>query len=230
MIVKINDKEYPVLITRKRIKHMYLRVSLDGELILTCSNRYSINDIISFIHSKADWIEDTIEKQKNKLESIFNIFNEEYLYFLGKRKRLIINESNKTSIQVNEDNIIFFIKDNKIEVLKKEFYKYSTDYLLKLIDIKRNRWDIMLKENNIDTIPDINIKLLKSRWGFCVPTKNKITLNATLIHYPIGCIDYVLLHEYAHLIQPNHSKKFYNLLEFYMPEYKEYIKILKNGF
>ena len=66
------------------------------------------------------------------------------------------------------------------------------------------------------------LKILKmtSRWGSCMPKKNQITLNSQLIHYQERFIDYVVIHEYAHLIQPNHSKAFYSIIEKYMPDYK----------
>ena len=59
-----------------------------------------------------------------------------------------------------------------------------------------------------------------------MPSKNQITLNLQLIHYDEKFIEYVVLHEYAHLIQPNHSKAFYHVIEKYMPDYK---KISNNG-
>ena len=54
----------------------------------------------------------------------------------------------------------------------------------------------------------------------CTPAKNSITLNRKLIHYPFEFIEYVVLHEFVHFIQPNHSKAFYNIIENYMPDYK----------
>ena len=61
---------------------------------------------------------------------------------------------------------------------------------------------------------------MKSIWGSCTPAKNSITLNRKLIHYPFEFIEYVVLHEFVHFIQPNHSKAFYNIIENYMPDYK----------
>ena len=74
--------------------------------------------------------------------------------------------------------------------------------------------------------PTLKIRKMTSRWGSCTPKKNQITLNSQLIHYNERFIDYVVIHEYAHLIQPNHSKAFYAIIEKYMPDYKE---VSKNG-
>ena len=71
------------------------------------------------------------------------------------------------------------------------------------------------------TKPTLSIRNMTSRWGSCIPTQNKITLNKNLIYAPWQCLEYVTLHEVSHLIEANHSKKFYDLVKKYIPNYKE---------
>ena len=68
--------------------------------------------------------------------------------------------------------------------------------------------------------PLVKIRTMKSRWGSCQPTKGVITLNARMIAAPRQAIEYVVLHEFAHFIHPNHSKDFYALVESLMPDWK----------
>ena len=72
----------------------------------------------------------------------------------------------------------------------------------------------------------ITIKQIKSAWGTCSSRKN-ITINAQLIKYSENAIKYVILHELCHLKYMNHSKEFWNLVEKYMPNYKEIKKEFK---
>lgn len=228
MEIKIGDYKYPIIIKRKRIKHMYLRINSNKELVITCNNRYSLNDIIKFIDSKSSWIIKTIERQERINNSKYNAFNRESMYFLNEKKKLIIAKSNKNSVILNNDFIKIYTVNLNEDYIKKVFYNWASDYLMDVIDELRNRWDLMLKENNINKKPNIIIKKLKSRWGFCTPSKNKITINSYLIHYPKECIDYILLHEYAHFVQANHSNRFYDIVFKYMPNYKAYENILKS--
>ena len=69
--------------------------------------------------------------------------------------------------------------------------------------------------------PDIKIRSMKTRWGSCRPLKGSITLNSRLIGASITCIEYVVTHEFAHFIHPNHSKQFYDFLTKLMPDWKE---------
>ena len=74
--------------------------------------------------------------------------------------------------------------------------------------------------------PQIKVRDMKSRWGSCTPAKQSITLNRKLIHYPLEFIEYVILHEFVHFIQPNHSKAFYHIIENYMPDYKKRMELV----
>ncbi|WP_338983852.1 M48 family metallopeptidase [Spiroplasma endosymbiont of Othius punctulatus] len=76
-------------------------------------------------------------------------------------------------------------------------------------------------------IKNLSIKYMKSRWGVCYPELDKIILNITLLHYPIECLEYVIVHELSHTQHKNHSKDFWYLVEKNYPNYKEASKLLK---
>ena len=71
---------------------------------------------------------------------------------------------------------------------------------------------------------------MKSRWGSCIPSRNKVIFNLNLIKTPMCCIEYVVLHELSHLKYQNHSKNFYNFISIFMPDWKERKKILNKEF
>lgn len=68
-------------------------------------------------------------------------------------------------------------------------------------------------------IPPWKVKLMRRRWGSCT-ARGELTFNTHLIKAPVQCIDYVLLHELAHLRELNHSKHYYAVLEHLLPEWK----------
>ena len=73
----------------------------------------------------------------------------------------------------------------------------------------------------------MKIRNMKSRWGSCQPQRGIITLNARMIAAPREAIEYVVVHEFAHFIHPNHSKEFYTLVEQLMPDWKTRKKMLQ---
>ena len=73
----------------------------------------------------------------------------------------------------------------------------------------------------------IKITRAKKRFGSC-NTNNSLCFSCFLMNYPIEAVDYVVVHELAHIKHHNHSKSFYELINHYMPDYKQREKILKN--
>ena len=77
-------------------------------------------------------------------------------------------------------------------------------------------------------LPNLKIRKMKTRWGVCNIKTNNITLNFYLSRYNIECLDYVIIHELAHLLEANHSKKFWNIVSKYCSNYKDIRKKLRS--
>ena len=91
-------------------------------------------------------------------------------------------------------------------------------------DILRERLQrlIPLYENRMGLhAASYTIRDMKTRWGSCTPKTGRIRLNLQLAGYPEVCLEYVLVHELAHLRIPNHSPAFWKLVEEYIPNWKE---------
>lgn len=106
-------------------------------------------------------------------------------------------------------------KQKKKELYTKEEFK-------KIIEKNANE---LIEETGLKP-NKITIKQIKYAWGSCSSKKN-ITLNLELIKYSQQAIRYVILHELCHLKYMNHSKDFWNLVEKYMPDYKQIKKEFK---
>ncbi|MDD6262838.1 MAG: SprT family zinc-dependent metalloprotease [Clostridiales bacterium] len=77
--------------------------------------------------------------------------------------------------------------------------------------------------------PELHFKKMTSRWGSCSPKNNSVTLNLKLISVPPECAEYVVCHEFAHFLQPNHSPAFYAELARRIPDWKERKKLLNQS-
>ena len=106
--------------------------------------------------------------------------------------------------------------DNKREKL------YSDDEFVNVINNSVNKYSNLMK-----LYPKkITIKQLKYAWGSCSSKKN-ISFNSELMYKEKDVIDYVVVHELAHLKYMNHQKDFWNLVGLFIPDYKEKRKELK---
>jgi predicted metal-dependent hydrolase len=76
-------------------------------------------------------------------------------------------------------------------------------------------------------MPSVSVRSMKTRWGSCSVRGGSIRLNYYLRFAPLESIDYVVLHELAHFLYPNHSKDFYGFIERHMPDWKQRREYLK---
>lgn len=76
--------------------------------------------------------------------------------------------------------------------------------------------------------PEIKFRKMVSQWGNCHPTKGILTFSTNLVYAPLECIEYVVMHEFTHFLQANHSSGFYEELGRICPDYKERRKKLKD--
>ncbi len=66
------------------------------------------------------------------------------------------------------------------------------------------------------------VRRMKTRWGSCTPTRHSIRLNTDLAKKPPECLEYVVVHEMVHLLEPSHNKRFKALMDHFMPNWKQF--------
>lgn len=210
MYLEFNDKTYPITITYKNNKNMYLRIKDDLTITITAPKYMSEKRIRDFVNSNIEYIRKCIVKKENK-----HTREEGKLSFLGNWYDIVYT---------NDKNISF--GNNKVFVGKSvDIDKY---YKKMAIDIFKERLDQIYPIIQGIPYPDLRVRKMKTKWGVCNPKLEVITLNQELIKYDYVCIDYVIVHELCHFKEANHSRDFWNLVERYMPNYKEARKILKS--
>ncbi len=125
---------------------------------------------------------------------------------------------------VNEDEFLYLgvrkkLEDFKIKNLDTFYKKEILKYLPSLVD------EYAKKMNLFPT--SIKYRKNKRTWGSC-NYKNGLNFNILLMKFPIELMEYVIIHELAHIKHKNHSKKFWDLVEDFCPDYKQREKIFKN--
>ena len=213
---------------------MILRVKSSSEIFLTIPKRVTIKQGKEFVKKKIDWIKKQQDKYKsfeNKRE-ISNFRNGDIVYFLGNKYKLKLIPSEKNFFKIDDEYLTLNIRKNYIE--NKEYISKIYDKLLKEY-AKTVFKDLVIKYQSQMVkykikMPEIEIRKMKSRWGSCFCTKNKIVLNLSLIKTPIECIEYVVVHELSHFKYQNHSKSFYDFISIFIPDWNERRKILNKEY
>jgi len=218
-IIEINGKNYQLLITYKSIKNINMRV--EGDLIkISCNRLVSKKKIHEFVYSKQAWI---LKHSKSKTPG----FNNDTVYYLGK-PYLIKHEFSKENIYlINNNYIYFYTLSYDITLFEKIYYRYGIEKLTSLISNYVIEFYSIINKYSNKPKPLILFKKYKSRWGMYNSRDNSITLNIMLIHFSENAIKAVLWHEFCHMLYLNHGREFHQMIQLYMPYYKEYEKELK---
>lgn len=215
----------PIEVLRKSIKHMYLRVSaIDGAVKVTAPLHVSINEIEHFVRLKKSWILRSHERIIQKKLSEKPLVNENVQYYLGEAYQLKMHFNAQSARIEIEQNVMHCFLLEEYNAVQKEYllqvwYKQQMqDILPKLIE----KWEVKV---GVKT-HGYRIKSMKSRWGSCQIVSKIICLNLSLIKKPLQCLEYVVVHELVHLLEANHSQRFYKLMDKFMPEWKQYKALL----
>lgn len=212
---------YLISVKYKNNKNIYFRLNNDLSIQVTCPKNLEVEKIKQYLSIFINKIENKYDV--NDFLNIKYDLNDGYIYLIGKKYTYDVYQANSNYIKKYEDKLEIYLKEEL------ELKKIIDDYLIK--EAKKILTDYFDKVNNDFNHIDFDVKLkisnMKSRFGVCYPKKRQITLSSQLIHYDMESINYVIIHELAHFVQPNHSKKFYYLIEEYMPNYKMVEKKIK---
>ena len=213
MKIEKQGKTLEYIIIPKKIKNAYFRVK-GHQIVVTKGPRIPLQVIEKRLWENFDQFHSLTEKQTETYDSLV-IFGQEY--------PLEIIEGHPFSYQIT-DRVTLFIPDQKwmikaIQTLYGHELKRCLDTL--------NPWLIeSLKRVHLEPLPT-KIKYLKSKFGSCHTKHKEITMNAYLAKLDVVYTKYVLLHEYAHLLVPNHQKPFYDVLDLLMPGHRAIQKALR---
>ena len=203
-------------ICKPKIKNSYISITKDAKVILK-TPKVSKTFINALLESKEDWIKKQLVKInsnppiKVNLEYEVLLFGEIYL----------INNSEVQELKESLERVRIKTFTNISKCYDNFYKKKSETYLTNRLEYFSKK---MLQSYN-----KVIYKKLKSRWGSC-SSKRVITLNTQLLKLEKELIDYVVVHELAHLVYMNHSKEFHNLVEFYLPNSKLLRKKIKESY
>jgi predicted metal-dependent hydrolase len=220
-----------VQIIRKKIKNVHLKVFRSLEVILSVPLAVPNDWIDSFLNDHIEWIDSQITKYKKSsgYNNLSNIRSGSSTQLLGKDVRIYKEASLSNRVELDEKKVCIFLRDvSDEEQAQKLFDAWWRNTASDIFQSETEQlYQKIFKKYGLNQ-PKILVRKMKTLWGSCTPSKDKITLNEYLLKADIRCIQYVILHELTHLIYPNHSKEFYDFLTIHMPDWKERKKQLDN--
>ncbi len=217
-----------IQLERKRIKNMYLKVlPPEGRIHITAPLRMSEDEIRSFVLSKLDWIGLQQEKlrQRHTHQELKYVTGEE-IYVWGMPYTLVVSEKTGASgIDWHKDGIILTCKHDSItEERKRILDRWYREELNKRIPDLIGHWEKVMGVK----ASGFRIRDMKTRWGTCNTRTGNICLSLQLAKKAPRCLEYVVVHELAHLLEGSHNSRFKAYMDQFLPDWRQ-IKKEMNG-
>lgn len=218
-----------VEVIRKNIKNMHLSVlPPDGRVRVSAPTQLTDEAITMFVRTKLVWIKKQQEKfQQQPRQSERQYVSGETLYVWGKQYFLQVEYSYKgNALTLSGDTAILTVRKESSPKQRESFVNEWYRNLLKQEVAKYlPKWE---KTTGL-YCSSWQSKYMTTKWGTCNPTSKKIWLNLQLAKKPIECLEYVILHELAHLKVHNHGPEFTAILDQYMPYWREHKRRLNDS-
>ncbi len=199
---------------RDGVKNVSLRIRNDGSLHITTPFSCTTGDAERFVSAKERWVRDRL----NHIERHARPAPERYepgcrIWYLGREYGVEYVEAARSRIDRVQNRFLFSAPcPERFSVALERFYRRSAQRTLaERVALWSQRMGLFPKE--------IRLRRYKSRWG-CCRGDGVIIFNTALVRYDMRLVDYVVIHELAHLRHRNHGKAFWELVERFEPDYR----------
>jgi predicted metal-dependent hydrolase len=225
-VSQINLGDIAVDVVLKDIKNLHLSVHPPtGRVRISAPKRMRMDTIRVFAISKLAWI----RRQQTKLREQERETRREYVeresqYVWGKRYLLAIVESEEPpSIELTHSRLVLRLRprtgEDKKNSLVEEWYR---EQLKEAVPPLIARWQSLLDVR----VERFFVQRMKTRWGSCNSKTRSIRLNTDLAKKPRACLEYLVVHEMIHLIEPTHNSRFVALMDQSMPQWRTVRELL----
>ena len=216
--LKIGD--LTIEVTRKAIKHAYLRVDPpDGCVRLSVPRRMSSQALRAFVLSKLDWIERQQAKIQLQVRPVPpRYLDRESLHVWGVCTTLRVTEhSAPPSVELKNGCLHLQVRPGtdgpKRKALVEAWYREKIQIAIPLL---LAQWEPRIGVK----VKKVTLRRMKTRWGSCSAKPRTIRLNTELAKMPRACLEYVVVHELAHLLEPSHNARFKALMDRFLPGWR----------
>lgn len=209
-------------VVKKDIKNIHLSVyPPDGAVRVAAPTRMKTDLIRVFTIQKLDWI----KKQQRKLteqdrETPREYLNRESHYLWGLRYLMeVIEVDEAPHVELTHKKILLYVRKGASEAKKKQVLdSWYRELLKEAINPLIKKWEPRIGKE----VTRLYVQRMKTKWGSCTHLKQSIRLNLELIKKPPMCLEYIVVHEMIHLIEPTHSHNFIALMNHHMPQWKSH--------
>jgi len=210
-------------IINPRLKHIYLRFDDAGNLVIK-SPGVSQQSIEKILLKKAAWINRSREKIASQKAKGIDFSEHSQLYYFGRPYPLDLRscERKRTTLHFKEERFTLDYHAYDETLFEEHINRFYKEEAQKVIPPLVEKW-----AERMQLFPKkISFRKTKRQWGSC-SAQNALSFNTMMMKLPQSVIEYIIVHELAHIAYKHHQRPFWELVAAHLPEYKAHIATLK---
>lgn len=209
-----------VEVLRKAIKNVHLSVHPPmGRVTVSAPLEMNLETIRVYLISKLGWIRAQQKQlQGQERESPRAFVERESHYLWGRRYLMEVREAQTPpKVELGPKVIHLQVRPGsdgttRRQVVESWYRSQLKLHISKLIDKWKPRLGV--------EVTHFGVRRMKTKWGSCTPHRSSILLNLELAKKPKVCLEYIVVHEMVHLLEPTHNERFQQLMDFYLPNWR----------
>ena len=210
-----------IAVTRKAVRNAHLSVHPpEGRVTLVAPTNTRLEVARAYAISKLGWIRSQQSKlQQQDRETPRKFIKRESHYLWGRRYLLNVEEKEaRPNIKLDHKRITLRVRpDSSPEKRAQVMHEWHKRLLHEAVPPLIQRWESKLGV----TVNRYYLQRMKTKWGSCNHRAGNIRLNTELVKKPRDLLEYIIVHEMVHLIEPTHNERFITLLDQHYPVWRE---------
>ena len=208
-------------VTRKDIKHVHLSVHPpDGRVTLVAPEGTRLEVARSYAVSKLGWIRRQQTRLRSQQREASRQFIERESHYLWGRRYLmsVVERDEKPSVHLDHRRITLTVRPGSSQARKEAvMHEWHISLLRETVPGMIRKWEPKLGVR----VSNVFFQKMKTKWGGCNHRFGNIRINTELVKKPKDLLEYVIVHEMVHLIEPTHSERFEALMNTHYPAWRE---------
>lgn len=210
-----------IQVTRKAIKNVHLTVHPpNGHVTLSAPAYTRLEVARAYAISKLKWIRDQQEQLRAQArETRRQFIDRESHYLWGRRYLLTVNAHDaKPHVILGHQRITLFVRPGADQTKRAEvIHEWHKSLLHNFVPPVIRKWEVRLGVK----VSAYFLQRMKTKWGSCNHKARHIRLNTELVKKPKDLVEYVIVHEMVHLLEPTHNDRFISILDENYPSWRE---------
>lgn len=213
--------EVVIAVTRKAVRNVHLSVHPPaGNVTLVAPTGTRLEVVRAFAISKLGWIRDQRAKLRAQARETPRHFVERESHYLWGRRYLlsVVEKDAKPAVTLDHRRITLIVRHGcTVQRREKMMHEWHRALMHEVLPVLITKWEARLGVK----VTGYYLQRMKTKWGSCNHRAGNVRFNTELVKKPKDLLEYVVVHEMLHLVEPTHSERFVMLLDQHFPTWRE---------